>query len=121
MFKNIMNCSMSLKSKKNMESLCNNKRYLKSRPSCKVTFRLRKGAAEGADNVMIVGDFNKWDTKATPLKRMRNGDFSVTLELEKGREYRFRYLIDNVKWENDWHADKYLPNAFGCDDSVVIV
>jgi 1,4-alpha-glucan branching enzyme len=70
---------------------------------------------------MIVGDFNKWDTKATPLKRMRNGDFSVTLELEKGREYRFRYLIDNVKWENDWHADKYLPNAFGCDDSVVIV
>lgn len=116
-----MKNSISFKSKKDMESPRNNKRYLKSRPSCKVMFRLPKDAAENAGKVMIVGDFNNWDAEATQMKKTRNGYFSVTLELEKGREYRFRYLIDNVKWENDWQADKYLPNPFGSEDSVVVV
>ncbi len=119
--KNNTKSSITLKGKEKREAPQNNKRYLKSRPSCKVTFRFPKDAAENAHRVMIVGDFNKWDTEATQLKRTQNGDFSVTLELEKGREYRFRYLIDKVKWENDWHADKYVPNSFGSDDSVVIV
>ncbi len=119
--KNNTKSSITLKGKEKREAPQNNKRYLKSRPSCKVTFRFPKDAAENAHRVMIVGDFNKWDTEATQLKRTQNGDFSVTLELEKGREYRFRYFIDKVKWENDWHADKYVPNSFGSDDSVVIV
>jgi 1,4-alpha-glucan branching enzyme len=97
------------------------KQYLKSRPVCKVTFRLPKDAAINAERVTIAGDFNNWDTETAQLKKSRNGDFSVTLELEKDREYRFRYLVNNTIWENDWHADKYLPNPYGADDSVVIV
>ncbi len=97
------------------------KRYLKTRPVCKVTFRLPKYAVIHAESVMIAGDFNNWNTHMTELKKTRGGDFSVTLELEKNREYRFRYLIDNTRWENDWNADKYLPNSFGSDDSVVVV
>ncbi len=97
------------------------KQYVKSRPICKVTFRLSKDAAQGAKRVNITGDFNNWDKELTLMKRLKNGDFTVTLELEKDREYRFRYFIDNRTWENDWFADKYLPNPFGCDDSVVIV
>ncbi len=86
-----------------------------------MTFRLSKDAAQGAKRVNITGDFNNWDKELTLMKRLKNGDFTVTLELEKDREYRFRYFIDNRTWENDWFADKYLPNPFGCDDSVVIV
>lgn len=97
------------------------KQYLKSSPACRVTFKLPKAAAEGADRVTIAGDFNGWDKKATPMKRLKNGDFTVTLELESGVEYRFRYLIDNARWENDWCADKYIHNPHGGDDSVVIV
>jgi 1,4-alpha-glucan branching enzyme len=97
------------------------KQYLKSRPACKVTFRLPKDAAINSNKVMIVGEFNNWDTEATQLKKVRNGDFSITLELDKNREYRFRYLIDNERWENDWYADKYLPNGFGSDDSIVVI
>lgn len=97
------------------------KQYLKTRPSCKVTFRLPKDAVTDASKVTIAGEFNNWDTEAAQLKKIRGGDFSITIELEKDREYRFRYLIDNMRWENDWHADKYLPNAFGGDDSVVVV
>jgi len=97
------------------------KQYLKSKPVCKVTFRLPKEAAPEAQNVTIVGEFNNWDINATPMKKLKNGDFAVTLELPANKEYRFRYLIDSNRWENDWHADKYIPNPYGCDDSVVVV
>ncbi len=97
------------------------KQYLKSRPVCKVTFNLPEVAAPGAKRVNIVGDFNNWDLRSTLMKRLQNGDFTATIELAKGREYRFRYLIENAKWENDWQADKYLPNPYGGNDSVVIV
>jgi hypothetical protein len=36
-------------------------------------------------------------------------------------EYKFRYLIDDSRWENDWNADRYIPNSFGSEDSLVIV
>ncbi|GAB4389176.1 MAG: hypothetical protein Kow0025_12930 [Thermodesulfovibrionales bacterium] len=93
----------------------------KGRATCKVTFVLPKEAASGASRVTIVGDFNGWDEEANPLKRLANGNFTVTLELDKGREYRFRYLIDGERWENDWCADRYEPNPHGTEDSVVVV
>jgi len=97
------------------------KQYLKSKAVCRVTFKLPKEAAPEAKSVTIVGDFNNWNRKATPMKRLKNGDFTVTLDLETGREYRFKYLIDGNRWENDWHADRYEPNIYGTDDSVVVI
>lgn len=97
------------------------KQYLKSNGSCNVTFRLPKEAARDAHLVTIVGDFNNWNATETKMKKLKNGDFKITLKLPHGREYRFRYLIDSNRWENDWCADKYVPNSFGCDDSIVIV
>jgi 1,4-alpha-glucan branching enzyme len=97
------------------------KQYLKSSPVCKVTFRLPKDAAPDAMAVSVVGEFNNWDMSEHQMKKMKNGDFTATLELPCNREYRFRYLIDSCRWENDWCADKYLPNEHGSDDSVVVV
>jgi 1,4-alpha-glucan branching enzyme len=95
------------------------KQYLKCRPACKVTFKLPKEAATGAKKVTVVGDFNDWNPDAMPLKKARDGSFSITLEMECGRQYRFRYLIDATRWENDWSADRYEPNPFGGEDSVL--
>ncbi len=95
------------------------KQYIKSKPLCKITFRLPKEAAEGAKSVTVVGDFNNWNITQTPMKKMKNGDYSLTMELPCNREYNFRYLIDANRWENDWFADKYIPNEFGEDNSVV--
>jgi 1,4-alpha-glucan branching enzyme len=96
--------------------------YLKSRNTCKVTFRLPRTAAKDAKSVSVVGDFNNWNIHANPMKRLRNGEYTTRLELEPGREYQFRYLIDGSKWENDWNADKYLMTPYGdSDNSVVIV
>lgn len=98
------------------------KQYLPDKSLCKVTFTLKKQAASDAKTVHLVGEFNNWDKNATSLKKQKNGAFSVTLTLETGREYQYRYLINQEKWENDWKADKYCVSPLGdCDNSVVIV
>ena len=98
------------------------KEYLKSRNVCKVTFRLPSIAAVDAKHVHIVGDFNNWNIHDNPMKRLKNGDYTITLELEPGWEYQFKYFIDELKWENDWNADKYVKSPYGdSDNSVVIV
>ena len=96
------------------------KQFLKSKQICKVTFSLPKEAVDGAMEVEILGDFNNWEAeKAIPMKA-KNGEYSATVELEPGKEYQFRYLIDHKTWENDWAADKYVPTPFGVENSVVL-
>ena len=98
------------------------KEYLKTRNVCKVTFRLPRIAVEGAKHVYIVGDFNNWNIYDNPMRKLKSGDFTIILELEPGKEYQFRYLVDELKWENDWNADKYVKSPYGdSDNSVVIV
>lgn len=84
----------------------------------KVTFSLPKDVQ--AEAVYLVGDFNDWDEKATAMKGDKEGGFSATVSLEKGREYQFRYLVNGNEWHNDWNADKYVQNSFGGDNSVVV-
>ena len=98
------------------------KQFLKGRPVCKVTFNLPQEAVREAQTVHVVGEFNNWDVYATPMKRLKNGSFTVTVTLDRGVEYQFRYLIDETVWENDWNADKYVPSHYGnCENSVVVV
>jgi 1,4-alpha-glucan branching enzyme len=97
------------------------KRFLKSKPVCKVMFELPSQAVNGAAMVTLVGDFNGWDPATTPMKRHKDGTWSVMLDLPRDREYQFRYLIDGERWENDWQVDKYVPNSTGeCENSVVV-
>lgn len=98
------------------------KEYLKKGQACKVTFRLPRIAASDAKSVCIVGDFNNWSIHSHPMRKLKSGDYTITLELEPGREYQFRYFIDEIRWENDWQADKYVRSPYGdSDNSVVIV
>jgi 1,4-alpha-glucan branching enzyme len=86
-----------------------------------VTFQLPEVAAVDAKTVHLVGDFNNWSIYANPMKRLKSGHYTVKLELEPGREYQFRYLIDESKWENDWNADKYVTSPYGDSDNSVII
>jgi len=43
----------------------------------------------------------------------------VALTLKTGQSYRFRYLLDGERWENDWEADGYVENDIGDEDSLV--
>ncbi|MEZ4950121.1 MAG: helix-hairpin-helix domain-containing protein [Saprospiraceae bacterium] len=99
------------------------KDFAKTGKVCKTTFNLPKEAVVDAKNVVIVGEFNNWNLDApTQMKKKKDGSFETTINLESGRGYEFRYLIDNVKWENDWNADDYVPvPAFGVFNSLVVI
>ena len=96
------------------------KQYLKSKPVCKVTFRLSANEAHAAKSAKLVGDFNAWDESTQPMKKLKNGDFTQTVTLEKDNEYQFRYLLDDGRWENDWAADAYSPSAVSFEDNSVV-
>ena len=96
------------------------KSFLKSKPVCKVTFRLAATEASKADEVKLVGEFNDWDKSVAPMKKLKNGDFTQTLDLPVGTKYEFRYLMDDETWENDWHADAYVPNGVPGEDNSVV-
>jgi CHAD domain-containing protein len=82
-----------------------------------VTFTL-PGAVR-ATHVAVSGEWNDWSAGRDVMNRVGDGDFSLTIVLQAGRAYRFRYLLDGHRWENDWDADAYVPNGLGSDDSVV--
>ena len=96
------------------------KKFFKTKDTCEVTFTLSAKASKGAEKVWLAGDFNSWSSSDTPMKKAANGSFSVKLQLEKGKDYQFRYLLDGKQWENDWKADKYIPAPFSCTDNSVV-
>lgn len=95
------------------------KNYSKTGEKCRVTFKLP--AEVGAETAALCGDFNEWDQSATPMKKLKDGSFSATVSLDADQAYRFRYLLDGERWENDWEADRYEPNEHGTEDSIVAV
>ena len=96
------------------------KKFLKSKPICKVTFKLSKDQVNGAESVNIVGDFNEWDKTASAMKALKNGGFSATMDLDQGKEYQFRYLLDGQNWMNDEEADKMAATPFNDAQNSVI-
>lgn len=95
------------------------KTYTKNGKTCRVTFELPP--AVNAEAASVCGDFNDWSPAVTPMARRKQGNFSVTLTLPTERAYRYRFLLDGERWENDWEADTYVPNEFGTEDSLIRV
>jgi 1,4-alpha-glucan branching enzyme len=95
------------------------KQFLKSKPVCKVSFRLDAADAPEANSVQLLGDFNNWDKNAEPMAKLKSNDFTAVLELESGKEYQFRYYINGSIWKNDPQADFFVANSFGEENGVV--
>jgi 1,4-alpha-glucan branching enzyme len=91
-----------------------------SRDPGKVIVRFELPPAIWADRVHLVGDFNDWNETSLPMRCDRDdGTWYIFLELERGREYQFRYLVNGHEWHNDWKADDYVPNPYGGMNSAV--
>jgi 1,4-alpha-glucan branching enzyme len=95
------------------------KTYAKNGKTCRVTFEL--GREVGADEARLCGEFNDWSPEEHPLERRKDGRLTTTVTLETGQSYRYRYVLDGGRWENDWQADAYVANDFGGEDSLVSV
>lgn len=92
------------------------KQYLKSKPICKVTFSV---PAKEANEVTVIGNFNEWNTKSTTLKKLKNGTFKGTVDLEKDNSYEFRYVVDG-NYVNDDQADAYAWNDYASAENGVL-
>lgn len=84
-----------------------------------VTFTMP--ALEQVSKLYLVGDFNDWSIALHPLTQGTDGSWLITLPLEGGRSYQFRYFDNNGHWHNDWQADAYVTNQFGGENSLVEV
>lgn len=83
-----------------------------------VDVRFRAEAHSDVARIVVVGEFNEWSTSTHPMVRV-DDHFELTLALRSGRRYRYKYLVDDARWENDWLADDYVANEHGGDDSVL--
>ncbi|WP_397364814.1 isoamylase early set domain-containing protein [Olleya sp. R77988] len=92
------------------------KQFLKSKPVCKVTFTV---PAQDAKKVAVAGNWNNWNTKAEPLKKLKNGTFKGTVNLEAGQAYEFKYVVDG-EWQNEAEADAYAWSDYAATDNSVI-
>ncbi|MCI5124132.1 MAG: glycoside hydrolase [Candidatus Electrothrix sp. AR5] len=95
------------------------KNYTKTKKKCRVTFKYPN--QEHAGSAMLSGEFNSWSTTDTPMKKLKDGSFSVTISLKAGCSYTFRYVLDAALWVNDPAADEYAANEHGESNSVVIL
>ncbi len=92
------------------------KRYLKSKPICKVTFTIN---AKEAKKATVVGTFNGWDYKKNPLNKLKNGIFKTVIDLEVGKTYEFRYLVDDA-FRNEEEADGKVWSEFASAENCLL-
>jgi hypothetical protein len=77
--------------------------------------------APGASSVTVVGDFNDWNTHATPLHQVSEGGaWAVSIELPPGR-YAYAFVVDGRRWTPDPLAPRAPQEDFGIPNSVVLV
>ena len=88
----------------------------KNGKTASITFEM---PAEVGEEISVCGDFNGWSPDRHRLVRRKGGRFSTTVSVPSGRSYRYRYLVDGGRWENDHAADEYVRNPYGGEDSVV--
>jgi 1,4-alpha-glucan branching enzyme len=71
--------------------------------------------------VNLVGDFNGWDSAATPLQPVgAAGVWSVEVALPSGR-HEYAFVIDGREWRPDPAAPRALANEYGAPNSVITV
>jgi hypothetical protein len=72
-----------------------------------------------AKEVGLVGSFNNWDPRATPLQNDGEGRWEVELILMQGR-YEYRFVVDG-NWTDDPQASAYVSNPFGTLNCLLLV
>lgn len=93
------------------------KRFLKSKPLCKVSFEYAEERLPAeAKTVEILGEFSAWEPIAM---RKVKGSYTRTIDLETGKKYQFRYRVNGEIWENDEAADAYVFNGISDENSVL--
>lgn len=73
--------------------------------------------ADRAEEVCLVGDFNRWKACDTPLRSAGEGLWKVTLQLPAGR-HEYMFVVDS-EWRTDPGAPFHSDDGFGNLNAVV--
>jgi Carbohydrate-binding module 48 (Isoamylase N-terminal domain) len=77
--------------------------------------------APAANAVTLVGDFNAWDRKTTPMaKGAVEGLWLVTVPLSAG-SYQYAFVVDDTTWLADPAAPVALEDEFGTPSSILTI
>ncbi len=76
--------------------------------------------APKAKTVAIAGDFNKWRTDGSILKRRDGGIWTIEIPLSPGI-HQYMFIVDGEAWVPDPDAREHRDDGFGYRNSVVRV
>ncbi|MCZ6787325.1 MAG: isoamylase early set domain-containing protein [Planctomycetota bacterium] len=83
-----------------------------------VTFRSK--APKRTRSLQLLGEFNDWRSDRHPMKRRKDGTWSVTVRLPKDEQFQFRYLIDGEQWLTDEQSDGLALNELGDPNALIM-
>jgi 1,4-alpha-glucan branching enzyme len=70
-----------------------------------------------AREVYLVGDFNDWQPRRTPMIKAKDGTFRASVRLAPG-QHQYKFVVDGV-WMNDPEASHQVMNPYGTLNSLV--
>ncbi|MDD4526485.1 MAG: isoamylase early set domain-containing protein [Candidatus Margulisbacteria bacterium] len=75
--------------------------------------------APQAQDVSLVGTFNKWNPIKKKMKMNEKGEWLTRVILSEG-EHQYKFIVDG-EWINDPGAERFLENGVGGINSVKVV
>ncbi len=75
--------------------------------------------APGAKEAILMGDFNNWNAKIHPMKKVKRGVWEKVVMLPPAR-YEYKFLVDG-EWRNDPKNEAFCQNCFGTQNNIVII
>jgi 1,4-alpha-glucan branching enzyme len=76
--------------------------------------------APEAQDVAVVGNWNRWDPEAQKLKDPDgDGIWEIEIPLKRGEEHQYQFLIDGQNWIPDPEAPLQVKDGFGGVNSVL--
>ncbi len=75
--------------------------------------------APQANEVYLVGTFNKWNPIKKKMKINEKGEWLTRVILVEG-EHQYKFIVDG-EWVNDPGAERFVENGVGGINSVKVV
>ncbi len=72
-----------------------------------------------AKEVILMGDFNRWNPRKHIMKKNKNGIWEKMTFLFPGR-YEYRFMVDG-QWKNDPENNQMCANRFGTKNNFIVV
>ena len=74
-----------------------------------------------AESVSVAGDFNEWNSIATPLKRNGSGLWSTEIGISRAGRFEYKFIVNGQRWLEDPSNGMKTPDNYGGLNSVLVI